>query len=238
MLFPYMGGKMAVVGCPEIPLSPVWQYCFWNVFQIFLARSKFVKAVGVLLLKNLFSLPCLCLKILSVCGFHSQLFASGRDKRRHRQVKAGGCVLPSGVLWQLKINSVPSEQLDSSSRYISFFHLSCWANPPWSEILRFLCSHLSWIEPDRETASCGGKWLFDLQLGDPWVQLQRGHAGCEAACESWSTSSLELVFPRIQFSHTYPPPQTLFPLTIVISIDTYWREEINLISKENVILLP
>lgn len=143
---------------------------------------------------------------------HSPLFASGRDRRRHKQVKAGGCVFPSGVLWQLKINSVPSEQLYSSSRYISFFHLSCWANPPWSEILRFLCSHLSGIEPDRETASCGGKWLFDRQLGDAWVQLQRDHAGCEAACESWSMSSLELVFPRIQFSHTYPTTLNSFSL--------------------------
>ena len=64
------------------------------------------------------------------------------------------------------------------------------------------------------------------------MQLQHGHAGWEATCESWSVSSLELVFPRIQFSHTYPPPQTLFPLTIVISINTYWGEEINLSLKK------
>lgn len=62
---------MAVIGCLEIPLSPVLIILFLKCVSDFLAQSKFVKAVGVLLLKNLFSLPCLCLKILSVYGFHS-----------------------------------------------------------------------------------------------------------------------------------------------------------------------
>lgn len=208
-------GGMAVSRCPEIPLSPVWEHCSWSVFrggttlEIILAQSKFVKAVGVLLLKNLFSLPSLCLKILSVCGFPFLAVHQQQRQRRCRQVKPGCCCVPqrSALTTEDKPSSFSAARFLLQIGFLLSSELSSKPNLEWDSQIPLPSAELShtglscgrklplWFAPWRPLGAAAG-WLQGVRLpvragpGRPW---------------NWC-------FPEFQFSHPYPPPQTLFPL--------------------------